>query len=310
MMKVVINIEQKLSTQFIKCFDMRPIDGEYTMNPSIGNGSMDVVEFPSKLEFYHFKKCKYKLPVNMKTVNPDHTDWFLFHINLSSVKQIKHLEGNTIEFQKHLPIGVIIYGPGIEIETNFVPNQDVELASFRFHRDFLNFYFDEAVKIEDKVSYEDLDYELEELLRLALLNMNHKMVCHRYVLEFFTLFVKKLKRRKDQDNKVDLHTEDIKRLFLASSYLRSPSAKELPSVEELASIANMSASKFKKTFKQLFGSSPMQFHHKIRMEYAKGELIAKRKTPTDLSYEFGYSHPSNFTSAFKKYFNQLPSSLS
>ena len=102
----------------------------------------------------------------MKSVNAADSDWFLFHINLSNVKQVKSIEGETIEFQKHSPIGVIVYGLGIEIETFFEVNQEAELASFRFHMDFLKFYFGEEIKIEDKVSYEDLDYQLEEILRM------------------------------------------------------------------------------------------------------------------------------------------------
>jgi len=304
---VFIDIQEKLSTQFIEQFDMKFIDGEYIMNPVIGNGTIDVIEFPSKLEFYHFKSCQFKIPIHMKSVNAIDSDWYLFHINISNVKQVKKVDENSIEFQKHLPIGAIIYGPGIEIETHFKPNQDVELASFRFHKDFLKFYFDEEIKIEEKVSYEDLDYHLEEKLRLALLHMNHKILCHRYVLEFMALFIDKLKKRERQGKKLNLHAEDIQNLFKSSSHLRNPSAHKLLRVAELAAIANMSISKFKISFKQLFGTSPKRFHHKIRMDYAKNELLANRKTPTQLSYEFGYSHPSNFTSAFKKYFNELPS---
>lgn len=307
-MNITLDIQQKLSNQFIEFFDMKLNNGEYTMNPSIGNGSMKMIEYQPKLEFYHFKKCIYKIPVNMKSINPIDTDWFIFHINLSNIKQTKHVEGDSIEFYKYSPIGVIIYGPGIKIETDFKPNQEVEVATFRFHRNFLQFYFEEEVKIEDKISYEDLDYELEELLRLALLNMSNKILCHRYLLEFLTIFINKLKKRKSKVKKVNLHADDIKSLFLASSYLRNPSVNELPIIHELAIISNMSTSKFKTSFKQLFGVSPKQFNHKIRMEYAKSELVSKRKTPTDLSFEFGYSHPSNFTSAFKKYFNELPSS--
>ena len=306
-MNIIIDIQQNLSVQFIEYFDMKLLNGDYTMNPRFGNGAMNMIEFPSKLEFYHFKKCNYNIPIHMKSINPIDTDWFLFHVNLSNFKQTKHIEGSVIEFHKHSPIGVIIYGPGIEIETEFQPNQVVEVASFRLHRSFLQFYFGKEIQIEDKVSYEDLDFQLEELLRLALLNMNNKMSCHKYVLEFLTLFITKLQRRKSNKKKLNLHSDDIKSLFIASSYLRNPSEKKIPLIQELAAIANMSPSKFKSSFKQLFGTSPKQFHHKIRMEYAKDELVAKRKTPTDLSFEFGYSHPSNFTSAFKKYFNELPS---
>ena len=72
----------------------------------------------------------------------------------------------------------------------------------------------------------------------------------------------------------------------------------------------MGTTKFKVLFKQLFGNAPRQYRNKIRMEYAREELVARRKTPTEMSHELGYSHPSNFTIAYKKYFDKLPSAQS
>lgn len=307
MKHIRIDIEQKLAPQFIKQFNMSPIGDEFEMDPTIGNGRMHCIEFPSKLEFYHFKSCEYKTPISMTSINAKHSDWFLFHINLSQLKQTKHIDDKVIEFQKHLPIGLLIYGPGIQIHTKFPTAQNVEVASFRFHKDFLSFYFGNQIKIEEMMSYENLDYRMEELLRLALAQMHNKILCHRHLLEFITLLTEKLKKRHTQQPKVNIHAVDIKSLFIAAARLRNPTAIDLPLVNDLAISAGMGMSKFKMCFKQLFGTSPKQFHHKIRMEYAMNELLAKRKTPTQLSYEFGYSHPSNFTSAFKKYFNKLPS---
>ena len=54
--------------------------------------------------------------------------------------------------------------------------------------------------------------------------------------------------------------------------------------------------------------SSHQFHFNIKMEYARNELKQGRKTPVELSHELEYSHPSNFTSAYKNYFNVVPSS--
>lgn len=286
---------------------MSPIGDEFEMDPTIGNGIMHCIEFPSKLEFYHFKSCEYKIPISMTSINAKSSDWFLFHINLSHLKQKKHINSEVIAFQKHLPIGVLIYGPDIRIQTKFPTDQNAEVASFRFHKDFLSFYFGNQIKIEEMMSYEDLDYKMEELLRLALAQMHNMILCHRHVLEFITLLTEKLKKRFTQEVKANLHAEDIKSLFIAAAGLRNPTAIDLPLVKDLATSAGMGISKFKMCFKQLFGTPPKQFHHKIRMEYAMNELLAKRKTPTQLSYEFGYSHPSNFTSAFKKYFNELPS---
>jgi len=54
----------------------------------------------------------------------------------------------------------------------------------------------------------------------------------------------------------------------------------------------------------------MQYHHKIRMEYAKSSIVQKHKTSSEIAYELGYAHPSKFTRAFKNYFGEVPSEYS
>jgi len=305
--KILVNINQKLSNQFIDQFQMEPQNDEFKMDSRFGNGNIQFIEFPSRVDFYHFKSGVFHVPICMRSVNPKNTDSVLFHINLSKIKQEKEVGGQIIQFQKHMPIGVLIYGPGMDIETHFVPNVNVEVTSFQVHKDFFKFYFNDPIKIQEGMSYEDLDHEMEECLRLALNHLNDRISCHQFVLEFMKLLVNKLNRRDQPHQKLDIHMEDMQRLFTASAYLRNPVENEIPTVNELAGIAGMSTSKFKLLFKQLFGTSPIQFHHKIRMEFARNELMAKRRTSTELSHEFGYSHPSNFTTAFKKYFGELPS---
>ena len=121
------------------------------------------------------------------------------------------------------------------------------------------------------------------------------------------LFLKKLSLHAQSKTHNELHTDDVKNLFAASIYLRDPLAESYPSIDELAAIANMSNTKFKTLFKQLFGSAPQQYKTKIRMEYAREELLTNHRTASEISRELGYSHPSNFTATYKKYFGELPS---
>jgi AraC-like DNA-binding protein len=92
-----------------------------------------------------------------------------------------------------------------------------------------------------------------------------------------------------------------------SVHLRNPTKNDIPSVEELASMANMSLTKFKNAFKQVFGKPPYTYRHRIRMEYAHQMLVKGNMSPTQLSFKLGYTHPSNFTAAYKKHFGKLPS---
>ena len=310
-MDVQLNITRNLKSQFEHFFKLKEIDGEHYLDSTIGGGQgMEFLEFPGQMEFYHFKKSYFKIPIKMKSINPINSDWFLIHINLSKTQQQKKIADELIDFQKHLPIGILLYGPGLEITTQLPPNTEMELASIHFNHAFLDIYFDNWRDIIDSsknLLYEDLDYKLEGALYKALSSIRKKIECHANVLNFINLFLEKISRHSKVVQNKNLHSADIKNLFIASTHLRNPLAKSVPSVKELASIANMGTTKFKTLFKQLFGDAPIQYRNKIRMEFAREELVARRKTSTELSHDLGYSHPSNFTTAYKKYFGEVPS---
>ena len=282
------------------------------MDPAVGEGGeLQYVEFPGQLEFYHFGLTKFKLPIYMKSINPPHSDWFLIHINLSKVKQEKFVKGEQIDLQKFLPVGMLLYGRDLEIDTMIPEYVDSELATIRFSKSFLKTYFDNPGNVFDldkNMIYEDLDTGLDTTLALALTAMGDKIKCHTLVLDFLNSFFDKLKKHDEIDQIKKLHPEDLKNLFRVSVHLRNPVVKQIPSVNELAAMANMGATKFKTSFRQVFGKPPHQYHDKIRMEFARNELLAG-KTPSEVSHELGYSHPSNFTAAYKRNFGELPSAV-
>lgn len=311
-MNVELNITKNLKNQFQHYFKLKEVNGEYFIDPTIGSGqSMKFVDFPGQMEFYHFNKSYFKIPVQMKSINPIDSEWFLIHINLSKTKQQKSVGDESIEFHKHLPIGLLLYGPGLEIDTKLPPNIEMELATIHFHRSFLDTYFEnwkDSIDISKNLVYEDLDFKLENALHKALFSIRNKIECHANVLHFMNLFFEKIRAHSRTTHHESLHSEDVKYLFKASAYLRNPLATSTPTLDELASIANMGITKFKSSFKQLFGSAPIQYRNRIRMEFAREEIMSRRKTPTEISYDLGYAHPSNFTTAYKKHFGELPSS--
>ncbi|MDF9799022.1 hypothetical protein OKW21_004285 [Catalinimonas alkaloidigena] len=60
------------------------------------NAIVKYVEFPGQPELYHFGLTEFKVPVDLKSVSPTDTDWFVIHINLSRVRKIKEVNGNKI----------------------------------------------------------------------------------------------------------------------------------------------------------------------------------------------------------------------
>ncbi|MEL6191927.1 MAG: helix-turn-helix domain-containing protein [Bacteroidota bacterium] len=208
---------------------------------------------------------------------------------------------------------MLFYPPGTTVQSSNPIGQPMEILLIRFPKNLLVQYMGDNQSLLENMTYspiyEDLDYQTEQLIRKALRSSKSPFIQHASVLEILGIFFNKITNREHRKAVNKLHPEDVKALFLAASKLRDPLAKELPSVEVLASMAGMGITKFKQSFKQVFGTPPIRYHQKIKLEYAQNELLAKRKTASELSYELGYSHPSKFTVAYKKFFGTLPSQI-
>ena len=192
-MDVTLEISKSLLEQFQRLFQL---DSGLHLHPTVGTGRpMKYLEFPEQMELYHFQAAKFAKPIKMKSVNPMDSDWFLIHINLSAIKQRKAVGEQSIDFQKSLPIGMLVYGPGLEIDTLIPPGVDSELASIRFSQSFLSNYFGNwraTLPLGKSLIMEDLDYQLEADLHRALDAMGEKLRCHAAILGFLSRVFDKL----------------------------------------------------------------------------------------------------------------------
>lgn len=311
-MKLHLDISQQINHQFKKYIGGEDIDNGFIINPAVGSNEAKAIfiEFPGSLEFYHFGSTNFKVTIEMHTINPLESQWLLIHINLSMVSQKKKVGNETIFFQKHLPIGILFCGPGLEMNTTIPSGVNSEVVSIRFNKDFIQTYLPEVanqIDLKRPIAYEDIDDELDMILSMALNTMENKLSCHAHVLNFLNVFFEKISKHQKPKSINKLHPEDLKNIIEVSTLLRNPVDTQIHSIPELSKKAHMGITKFKESFKLVFGLAPLQYRNRIRMEYAREQLMTKRKSSSELSYELGYSHPSNFTNAFKKYFGQLPS---
>jgi hypothetical protein len=178
-MEVKFEITQPIHGQSIRQFQLIQKDGTWVMNPRFGTEAIiKWHRLPGDLEFYHFGLTTYKEPVEMRSVNPEDSNWFLIPINLSNIGQKKRVGNDSIDFQKYLPAAILLYGPGLEIETSFQQGTDAEVCGMRFSRQLLEEYFGDElndVALDKPLTYEDLDPELElwlmETLGAGLINL-------------------------------------------------------------------------------------------------------------------------------------------
>ena len=78
-------------------------------------------------------------------------------------------------------------------------------------------------------------------------------------------------------------------------------------IEQLAGIANMSASTFHRNFKQITASSPIQYVKKLRLNHARELLLDQGLKVKQAAAQVGYDSPTQFSREFTRYFGQSPS---
>jgi AraC-like DNA-binding protein len=109
-------------------------------------------------------------------------------------------------------------------------------------------------------------------------------------------------------NRKIIPDEDITRLRNIEALLQNEETEKFPSIIKLARIAQMSGTKLKQRFKQVYGYRLYEFYNKQRLEKAR-ELIMQGVTPKEAGYAIGFSDVSNFTKAFKKEYGLTPGRL-
>lgn len=79
--------------------------------------------------------------------------------------------------------------------------------------------------------------------------------------------------------------------------------------EELAFLAGMSLSSFKRKFSDVYGTTPNKYITSKRLEKAQVLLKSSDLSISEIAYECGFSDVGYFSKVFKSYYNSLPSDI-
>ena len=74
-------------------------------------------------------------------------------------------------------------------------------------------------------------------------------------------------------------------------------------------MAGFNATKLKRDFKKVYGTTVYKYITGLRMEEAKKRIVEDHISIAQAAYEVGYSNPQHFTAAFKRTMGYLPSLL-
>lgn len=121
------------------------------------------------------------------------------------------------------------------------------------------------------------------------------------------LFCLTMRQFADRTRTSCVRPQDLKRVKEICALLNDPSGAQM-TVRELCRAVAWNETKMTESFKQVTGTTISNFRHQVRMEMARRQLVEGSGSITEIAFDAGYEHPSNFATAFKRTFGYSPTS--
>jgi AraC-like DNA-binding protein len=161
---------------------------------------------------------------------------------------------------------------------------------------FEQLIFPSIRKIVDEIVNEPVDKSFE----LFFLKIKAEELICRLLMEL---------EKRDEKHLYALNSQDIQILYkVKEQILEHPESP--PVINELADNANMSATKLKRLFRQIFGNSIFSYYQEFRMKEAARLLKEKNLSVSDVGYRLGFTNLSHFSRVFEEHIGMKPKQYS
>lgn len=151
---------------------------------------------------------------------------------------------------------------------------------------------------------------MEEIFIIRDEQPMQKVVQQNRVMLLLEKFFKSLYDRVQSDSKGSGISDDsIRAMMQIESILVKDLSVLPPTIPALARTAMMSETKLKNLFKQVYGYNIYEYYQKCRMLKARQLLRGRKLSVKEIGIMLGFQNLSNFSIAFKKEFNMLPSDV-
>lgn len=111
--------------------------------------------------------------------------------------------------------------------------------------------------------------------------------------------------KRDEQYIYPLNTDDIWAIYQLKAQILEHLATP-PLIKDLANKANMSPTKLKRLFKQIFGNSIFSYYQEFRMKEAARLLKEEMLSVSDVGYRLGFTNLGHFSRIFKHHIGTNP----
>ncbi|MEI7734116.1 MAG: helix-turn-helix transcriptional regulator [Ferruginibacter sp.] len=300
------------------------IDNAISLPPEIGTGYIKAIELANGLQVL-INECVTDQDVSFKreaALDESYT------LRFDAVKNVKALtlqiDNDTLNDEDLIYSGAFLTNSLFGFEYTATAGAEDRCINIYFTAEWLKNNVgiqssDEAFKEYLSLKTATLNFEILNLeyrtLMEEIFEINEQLPMYKVVIQnrvmlliekFFRSILSKISKKKKP---VNINDTSIKRVMLVESILVSNLSAPPPTIPVLARKAMMSETKLKNLFKQVYGLSLYEYYQKNRMLRARQLLRTKNYSVKETGTALGFKNLSNFTIAYKKEFNILPSEM-
>jgi AraC family transcriptional regulator len=231
------------------------------------------------------------------------------------------------------PKSYLVINQGQHYRTAFNGTQGQEMILVAFKPSFVSGVLQSIVTTEDKLLDDpfkpaeqpvaffekcyDMDEEIQDIFTKLRKLMDEKDLGWKKEYDLQSLYAglllrllgvhKNLKQDIDQlkSAKLSTRTELFRRLTIAKDYMDAHPDKRI-SIDEVSQIAFLSPHHFKRAFKELFQTTPHQYHVEKRLEYSRELLSESSNKIEDVCRKVGFENSSSFIRLFREHYGCTP----
>lgn len=122
-------------------------------------------------------------------------------------------------------------------------------------------------------------------------------------------FLNRIMEKMEEVGTARIASADIYKMMEVEAELTRDDLVSAPTVEDLSLKYEMSPTRLKKLFRDVYGYPMYEYFQRHRMGKARALLLSGEYSVKEVGYETGYKSLSNFAKAFRQVFDYLPSDI-
>ncbi len=301
-------------------------DGEtFTFPPDVGEGTIRLIEMPGGLQvlisdFKALSDFSFKRIASLPEI-------FVLRVDYVELIGDTHVLLDDTAFFPHTSVYANMLMTSSRFNYGIVLHKGTTIRSVNvlFTEDWIRKYFStydvnywlkylHAFRLK-RINRIPLDYEarksLFDLSEFPSSNPSYLIFTQTRIFELIDDYASQILRLESNNKNIEIMFMDVAKIIELDVLINKniEDKKPLPSIDQMAVLANMSATKLKSLFKKMYNQSISDYFNNCRLSTAKKVLLNDSISIKEISIQFGYKSVQHFTTAFKKQFGETPAAL-